>query len=316
MTMEKLRDRAQQFGGDFLHNYARSRRAAAWVSAVLFVLFLGAAQFLSYEIALLAEYAEKNALILAAVPFAGPVALGVQCAMTGGAASLFRALFLLGALARATVFLLLGTHFHDLRKRALCVQAEREEAAAQRAESSDRLFSMAAPSLPGQPPVILRPGTGPAPLLKKEAAPVPARAAAAPSTAPQRPEVFAKAASPSAPAPVSVRPEAPAARPVVLPVSRTTEKTAPPARPAPVITEQPRAVVSPAGPAKASVPETAKVPAGMASRPAASSAPSAHSAPSAPSASSPSGGASLQKAEEEYQRAMQDVWALLQKKDK
>lgn len=310
MTMEKLRDRAQQFGGDFLHNYARSRRAAAWVSAVLFVLFLGAAQFLSYEIALRAEYAEKNALILAAVPFAGPVALGVQCAMTGGAASLFRALFLLGALAPATVFLLLGTHFHDLRKRALCVQAEREEAAAQRAESSDRLFSMAAPSLPGQPPVILRPGTGPAPLLKKEAAPVPARAAAAPSTAPQRPEVFAKAASPSAPAPVSVRPEAPAARPVVLPVSRTTEKTAPPA---PVITEQPRAVVSPAGPAKASVPETAKVPAGMASRPAASSA---HSAPSAPSASSPSGGASLQKAEEEYQRAMQDVWALLQKKDK
>lgn len=307
MTMEKLRDRAQQFGGDFLHNYARSRRAAAWVFAVLFVLFLGAAQFLSYEIALRAEYAEKNALILAAVPFAGPVALGVQCAMTGGAASLFRALFLLGALAPATVFLLLGTHFHDLRKRALCVQAEREEAAAQRAESSDRLFSMAAPSLPGQPPVILRPGTGPAPLLKKEAAPVPARAAAAPSTAPQRPEVFAKAASPSAPAPVSVRPEAPAARPVVLPVSRTTEKTAPPA---PVITEQPRAVVSPAGPAKASVPETAKVPAGMASRPAASSA------PSAPSASSPSGGASLQKAEEEYQRAMQDVWALLQKKDK
>lgn len=310
MTMEKLRDRAQQFGGDFLHNYARSRRAAAWVFAVLFVLFLGAAQFLSYEIALRAEYAEKNALILAAVPFAGPVALGVQCAMTGGAASLFRALFLLGALAPATVFLLLGTHFHDLRKRALCVQAEREEAAAQRAESSDRLFSMAAPSLPGQPPVILRPGTGHAPLLKKEAAPVPARAAAAPSTAPQRPEVFAKAASPSAPAPVSVRPEAPAARPVVLPVSRTTEKTAPPA---PVITEQPRAVVSPAGPAKASVPETAKVPAGMASRPAASSAPSA---PSAPSASSPSGGASLQKAEEEYQRAMQDVWALLQKKDK
>ena len=125
MTMEKLRDRAQQFGGDFLHNYARSRRAAAWVSAVLFVLFLGAAQFLSYEIALRAEYAEKNALILAAVPFAGPVALGVQCAMTGGAASLFRALFLLGALAPATVFLLLGTHFHDLRKRALCVQAER-----------------------------------------------------------------------------------------------------------------------------------------------------------------------------------------------
>lgn len=308
MTMEKLRDRAQQFGGDFLHNYARSHRAAAWVSAVLFVLFLGAAQFLSYEIALRAEYAEKNALILAAVPFAGPVALGVQCAMTGGAASLFRALFLLGALAPATVFLLLGTHFHDLRKRALCVQAEREEAAAQRAESSDRLFSMAAPSLPGQPPVILRPGTGPAPLLKKEAAPVPARAAAAPSTAPQRPEVFAKAASPSAPAPVSVRPEAPAARPVVLPVSRTTEKTAPPA---PVITEQPRAVVSPAGPAKASVPETAKVPAGMASR-----AHSAPSAPSAPSASSPSGGASLQKAEEEYQRAMQDVWALLQKKDK
>lgn len=306
MTMEKLRDRAQQFGGDFLHNYARSRRAAAWVFAVLFVLSLGAAQFLSYEIALWAGYAERNALILAAVPFAGPVALGVQCAMTSGAASLSRALFLLGALAPATVFLLLGAHFHDLWKRALCVQAERKEAAAQRTESSDRLFSMTAPSLPGQPPVILRPGTGPAPLLKKEAVPAPARAATASSTAPQRPEVFAKASSPSAPAPVSVRPEAPAARPVVLPVSRTTEKAA-----SPVITEQPRAAaVSPAGPAKASVSETAKVPAGMASRPAASSA---HSASSAPS---PSGDASLQKAEEEYQRAMQDVWALLQKKDK
>lgn len=310
MTMEKLRDRAQLFGGDFLHNYARSRRAGAWVFAALFVLFLGAAQFLSYEIALRAGYAERNALILAAVPFAGPVALGVQCAMTGGAASLFRALFLLGALAPATVFLLLGAHFHDLRKRALCVQAEREEAAAQRAESSDRLVSMAAPSLPGQPPVILRPGTGPAPLLKKEAAPVPARAAAAPSTAPQRPAVFEKAASPSSGV-IPASSKAAEVRPVVLPVSRTTEKTAPPARPAPVIMEQLRAAaVSPAGPAKASVPETAKVPAGMASRPAASSA---RSAPSAPS---PSGGASLQKAEEEYQRAMQDVWALLQKKDK
>ena len=157
MKTEKMHDRAQLFGKEFLHNYARSRRAGAWFFAALFLLFLAAAQFLTYFLAQRAGHSSVNAGILAAVPFIGPAALCVQTAMAGGAflsPAFFRPLILLGALLPSVLFLFLGAHFHDLRVRALCVLAEREEAAAMLAEKqAARQRIAAAPAS-----VIVRPG--------------------------------------------------------------------------------------------------------------------------------------------------------------
>lgn len=326
MTTEKLHDRARLFGVGYLKNYARSRRAAAWVFAALFFLFLGAAQFLTYGIALREEYPWKNAVVLAAVPFVGPVVLGVQCVMADGMDNLRRALLLLGAVAPSVLFLLLGAHFHDLRKRALCVQAEREEDALLRAEPVDRLSPP--PALPGQPPVILRPGAGPVPVLKREAASgavqtvsgampaaVPTRAEAVPvqlakSVPPAEPSEASASKDGASAVPDTLPEKAPAARTAALPVSQMGGKAR--------TVEIPAAEAYPAGAARSSVSGTAGLTAATSSHSSTSSGVSRPSPALSVKSVSPasSGDASLQKAEEEYKRAMQDVWALLQKKDK
>lgn len=339
MNTERLNDKAQLFGSAFLHNYARSRKIAARLFAVLCVFFLAAAHVLTYFLAQAAGHSWNNAVILTAVPFVGPAAFCLQLLLAGEMSSLYPA-YLLGALLPAVAFLLLGAHFHDLSRRALCVLAEREEAAAALAEKQAARERQAAAASP----VILRPGTSGAPA----AGGIPlsaAMAAPSPSAAPKEP---AMAAAPAGAKPV------PAASPAMhgtpggdkaetnaAPPEKAAQRqpvSSVPSRPAAV----PKSPASPAGsaPAKAEaaavsavarpVPADAAKPAadaGMKAAPAASSAPipAAGARPSQSAGTAAPGKiekgeeageepSAMRKVEEEYARAMQDVLAFLHKK--
>lgn len=342
MNTERLNDKAQLFGSAFLHNYARSRKIAARLFAVLCVFFLAAAHVLTYFPAQAAGHSWNNAVILTAVPFVGPAAFCLQLLLAGEMSSLYP-VYLLGALLPAVVFLLLGAHFHDLSRRALCVLAEREEAAAALAEKQAARERQAAAASP----VILRPGTSGAPAaggLPLSAA----MAAPSPSAAPKEP---AMAAAPAGAKPV------PASSPAVPAMHGTPGEgkaetnAAPPEKaaqrqPASSVPSRPAAVTnppaSPAGSASAKAEAAAvsavarPVPADAA-RPAADAgvkaAPAASSAPIPAAGARPSQSAgtaapgkiekgeeageepsALRKVEEEYARAMQDVLAFLHKK--
>ena len=249
MKTETMNDRAQLFGRDYLLRYARSRRAAAWVLAGFCLLFLAAAQVLTWFVARRAGHADWAAVVLAAVPFVGPAVLCVQTAIAGGGTEFLRPLALFGALLPAVLFLLLGAHCHDLRKRALCVLAERDEAAAALAQRQAAKKRIAAAPVS----VIVRPGAD-------AAAPLPAKATPA-------------AREEAAPRPAAVRPAAAPARPAD---SRPAESARP-------------AAVKPASSVLTAAAEGGKAESGSVPSP-------------------------LQKAQEEYNRAMQDVLAFLKKK--
>ena len=83
MNTERLNDKAQLFGSAFLHNYARSRKIAARLFAVLCVFFFAAAHVLTYFLAQAAGHSWNNAVILTAVPFAGPAAFCLQLLLAG-----------------------------------------------------------------------------------------------------------------------------------------------------------------------------------------------------------------------------------------
>ncbi len=327
MNTETMNDRAQLFGKEYLEKYARSRRAAGVVMAVLCVLFLAAAQAFTYVIAQRAGLAGTNAAILAALPFVGPAFLCVETAMAGWgeivrlevfSPEFLRPLLLLCARVLSVLFLFLGAHCHDLRRRALGVLAERQEAEARLAEKQAARQKLASASAP----VVIRPGAAkPVPAdaaepsaaaslgaeMSRKPAASPAGKSGAPA-APAGPEPGKRPAAAVQPTPAAGRgQEAPAPSEAGKAVPVSMPPRAPSASPA-----APMAGGRPDGKAENAVRPAAAGSAVPPSRPA-SSVPAADDHGQAPQAGR-TPDPSLQKAEEEYNRAMQDVLAFLNKK--
>ena len=324
MNTETMNDRAQLFGKEYLEKYARSRRVAGIVMAVLCVLFLAVAQAFTYVIAQRAGLAGTNAAILAAVPFVGPAFLCVETAMAGWgeivrlevfSPEFLRPLLLLCALVLSVLFLFLGAHCHDLRRRALGVLAERQEAEALLAEKQAARQKLAAASTP----IVIRPGAAkPDPAYAAEPAaatasgagmtPAPAVPSAGKSEAPAAPAGSESGKRPAAAA-VQPSPDVRTVREVPVPsgAGKTAEALMPPQAPSASPAARP-AGEQPMGKVENAARPVSAVPSGAPSRPAAAAdrgqTPQAGRTPDS----------SLQKAEEEYNRAMQDVLAFLNKK--
>lgn len=324
MNTETMNDRAQLFGKEYLEKYARSRRVAGIVMAVLCVLFLAVSQAFTYVIAQRAGLAGTNAAILAAVPFVGPAFLCAETAMEGWgeivrlevfSPEFLRPLLLLCALALSALFLFLGAHCHDLRRRALGVLAERQEAEALLAEKQAARQKLAAVSAP----VVIRPGAAkPDPAYAAEPAaaassgagmtPAPAVPSAGKSEAPAAPAGPESGKRPAAAA-VQPSPDVRTVREVPVPsgAGKTAAALMPPQAPSASPAARP-AGEQPMGKAENAARPVSAVPSGAPSRPAAAAdrgqTPQAGRTPDS----------SLQKAEEEYNRVMQDVLAFLNKK--
>ncbi|HIZ19642.1 MAG TPA: hypothetical protein H9674_02150 [Firmicutes bacterium] len=329
MNTETMNDRAQLFGKEYLEKYARSRRVAGIVMAVLCVLFLAVAQAFTYVIAQRAGLAGTNAAILAAVPFVGPAFLCVETAMAGWgeivrlevfSPEFLRPLLLLCALVLSVLFLFLGAHCHDLRRRALGVLAERQEAEALLAEKQAARQKLAAASTP----IVIRPGAAkpdlayaaePAAAASSGAGmtPAPAVPSAGKSEAPAAPAGSESGKRPAAAA-VQPSPDVRTVREVPVPsgAGKTAAASMPPQAPSASPAARP-AGEQPMGKAENAARPVSAVPSGAPSRPAASVPAAAADRGQTPQAGR-TPDSSLQKAEEEYNRAMQDVLAFLNKK--